>query len=46
MKLVETIATVLAFVVLAVGVVLFFGATLTVIFQVAGWHLPWSVIPP
>jgi len=43
-KAIEIIATVLAFVVLGAGIVLFFGAALTAVFKLAGWHLPWSVV--
>ena len=44
MRLVETIADVLAFVGLVVLIVLLFGGALTSIFSLAGWHLPWSVV--
>ena len=43
MKTLDVVATVLTVVVLAAGVVMLFGAALTAVFHLAGWHLPWSV---
>jgi hypothetical protein len=44
MRFLGAFAILLVFTALVAGIVYFLGAALAAIFQVAGWHLPWSVI--
>jgi hypothetical protein len=43
-KTLESIAIGLGFIALITGILYFFGAALTSILELGGWHFPWSFV--